>query len=139
MTNAHTTYFISDLHLSPGSPLQALFLAFLQGPAREADALYILGDLFDVWLGKEFQPVFNTTIQTALSSLAKEGVSLFFMPGNRDFLVNTDFLKQSRLILLKDPTMISLYGTRILLSHGDSLCTQDKAYQRYRKIVRHPF
>ena len=133
------TLFISDLHLSAKTPaLTKLFLNFLEN-AKTARALYILGDLFNTWLGEDIHATFQTGIQKALKKLAGHGVSLFFMKGNRDFLISSSFLKEAQCHLLSDPTLISLYGKSTLLTHGDILCTHDKTYQRYRKIAQHPF
>lgn len=118
--------------------LQKLFLSFLEGPARSAKALYILGDLFDVWVGSDLQTPFHTQIQEALYSLHTNGIQLFFMNGNRDFLLENAFLKKVGCQRLKDPSVISLHGVPTLLMHGDKLCTQDIAYQRYRRIAQHP-
>lgn len=139
MLPPNTTLFISDLHLSPqADDLLALFLAFLQGPAQQAKQLYILGDLFNVWAGKDINPVFHTQIQQALKALALQGISLFFMSGNRDFLIENTFLEKAHCQKLPDPYLINLQGIPTLLTHGDILCTQDVAYQRYRRIAQHP-
>jgi len=135
----NATLFISDLHLSPHVPqTTSVFLTFLQA-ARKASQLYILGDWFDVWLGSDIHTDFHQSIQDALKPLADAGVKLFFMSGNRDFLISSSFLKEAGCQKLSDPTCIDLYGTPTLLTHGDKLCTEDKIYQRYRRIVQHPF
>lgn len=130
--------FISDLHLSTQHPAYPLFLSFLKGPAKKARALYILGDLFDVWVGEDVQTVFQTKVQVALRRLADSGVALYFMSGNRDFLISRSFLKKARCQSLPDPIVVDLHGFPTLLTHGDLLCTADRTYQRYRKIVRCP-
>ncbi|MDE2623166.1 MAG: UDP-2,3-diacylglucosamine diphosphatase [Betaproteobacteria bacterium] len=132
------TLFISDLHLSEDTPLiRKRFLELLAGPAREAEALYILGDLFETWVGDDDMPApFNRRIVEALHELTDAGTALFLMHGNRDFLLGEDFAQACGATLLQDPTEISLYGTRTLLSHGDQLCTDDVEYQAYRKQVR---
>lgn len=131
--------FISDLHLSDERPeITALFLFFLQNDAAKADALYILGDLFEVWLGDDavlpaYQPVME-----GIRTLTKSGVPVYFMHGNRDFLIGKDFARQIGCRLLPDPTVIDLNGSRTLLMHGDTLCTDDVEYQRFRTQVRNP-
>lgn len=137
--NNDSVLFISDLHLSQHAPdLQALFQQFLAGPAQSAKQLYILGDLFDIWVGKDIHTAFQARIQQALQQLSAQGVELFFMAGNRDFLICPQFLKAAGCKLLKDPCVIDLHGIPTLLTHGDLLCTQDIAYQRFRRIVRLP-
>jgi UDP-2,3-diacylglucosamine hydrolase len=132
--------FISDLHLSPADPATtAAFHAFLQGPAMHASALYILGDLFEFWIGDDsLDEVFNAEIVAAIAQLAKQGVNIFFVAGNRDFLPGQRFASAAGLTLLADPSLIDLNGQAVLISHGDALCTDDLAYQRFRRIVRHP-
>lgn len=139
MAQRNTVFFISDLHLSAQNPEGfALFLRFLEGPARHAYQLYILGDLFDVWVGEDIDPQFQQQVQQALKSLALSGVAIFFMNGNRDFLVSTSFLKGAHCQKLMDPFLMDLHGIPTLLTHGDKLCTQDIAYQRYRAVAQHP-
>lgn len=131
------TLFISDLHLSPARPdITALFLRFLDAEARMADALYILGDLFDVWLGDDDNSAFAATIKAGLKQLVERGVPVYFMAGNRDFLLGQRFAEDTRVRLLPEGSCVSLYGTRTLLLHGDTLCTLDVGYQRFRKIIR---
>lgn len=133
------TLFISDLHLDPASPAIARqFLAFLDGEAREADALYILGDLFEVWLGDDDPAPASREIVAALRRLTDARVPCFVMHGNRDFLIGPRFCRETGAVLIPDGTVIELYGERILLMHGDVLCTDDASYQRLRRIVRHP-
>lgn len=137
---SHSVLFISDLHLSERTPaLTELFLAFLQGPAIEAEALYILGDLFDVWVGEDLTSPLHDRLTEALTVLSTKRIPVYFMPGNRDFLVSTRYLKKANVISLSDRVVIDLQGVPTLLMHGDLLCTQDIAYQRYRKIAQHPF
>lgn len=137
---ANSILFISDLHLSERTPaLTALFLAFLRGPASKAEALYILGDLFDVWVGEDLTSSFHDELVEALNILSAKRIPIYFMPGNRDFLVSSHYLKKSKMIALSDRVVIDLHGTPTLLMHGDLLCTQDIAYQRYRKVAQHPF
>lgn len=135
-----STLFISDLHLSSDqSTITQLFLNFLQHQARQAEALYILGDLFETWIGDDNLSPYNQTIITALAELTASGVATYFMPGNRDFLIGKRFIQQTGFRYLVDPTMIDLYGSPTLLTHGDSWCTLDKDYQRYRRWSRYPF
>lgn len=134
------TLFISDLHLCPSRPqIGRLFFDFLSGPAREADALYILGDLFEHWAGDDdLDDPSNAEVCVALQALSASGVALFFMAGNRDFLCGETFAKAAGLKLLPDPALIEIAGTATLLMHGDTLCTDDDAYQAFRAEVRSP-
>lgn len=131
------TAFLSDLHLSPATPgARGAFFGFLAGAAREADAVYILGDLFEYWAGDDdLADKFNAEIAFRLQNLAR-AVPVHVMCGNRDFLLSHKFERASGARLLADPAVVDLYGTRTLLLHGDLLCTQDKRYQRFRKVVR---
>lgn len=133
-------HFISDLHLGADRPaLTALFERYLAGPARAASELYILGDLFEYWAGDDdLDDPLNTRVASQLATLADAGTQVFFMPGNRDFLIGADFAHRAQLTLLPDPTPISLDGQPALLCHGDSLCTDDLAYQAFRQQVRNP-
>jgi UDP-2,3-diacylglucosamine hydrolase len=131
--------FVSDLHLAPSRPaISRIFFAFLKGPAAQAEALYILGDLFDYWAGDDDVDPFNAPILSALRGLADRGVALHLMHGNRDFLIGKVFATASRARLLRDPALIDLYGTPTLLLHGDTLCTDDVKYQEFRAKVRNP-
>ncbi|MDR2239314.1 MAG: UDP-2,3-diacylglucosamine diphosphatase [Zoogloeaceae bacterium] len=132
--------FVSDLHLCPGRPRTCrLFLEFLSGPARQAESLYILGDLFEYWAGDDdLDDPFNAAICAALRALSDTGVPLFFMAGNRDFLIGETFARAAGLTLLPDPALIETAGAAILLTHGDTLCTDDDAYQTFRAEVRAP-
>ncbi len=133
-----TTLFISDLHLWGARPvITELFLDFLRQRASQARALYILGDLFEYWIGDEAagQPEFRPVIG-ALHALAQSGTSVFVMHGNRDFLMGEAFAKASGCHLLDDPACIDLYGTPTLLTHGDTLCTDDTEYMAFRATVR---
>ena len=133
-------HFISDLHLSADRPaLTALFERYLAGPARAASRLYILGDLFEYWAGDDdLDDPLGARVASQLAALVDAGTQVFFMPGNRDFLIGADFASRARLTLLPDPTPISLDGQPALLCHGDSLCTDDLAYQAFRQQVRNP-
>ncbi len=136
-----TTYFISDLHLDPSQPhLFKLFDEFIEKIKTDAEKLYILGDLFEFWIGddiidlpfgKPFLPVINQ-----LKELSDNGTEIYFIQGNRDFLIGEIFMKKIGGTLLPDETVIDLYGTPTLLLHGDTLCTDDKGYQWLRKILR---
>ncbi len=135
-----TTLFISDLHLSPTHPaLTAIFLTFLKKQAGKVDALYILGDLFEAWVGDDDDTSFAQTLRKALHTFAQQGTPLYIMPGNRDFLIGHTFCQQTGATLLPDPYLIDLYGERVLLLHGDSLCTQDKKHLFFRKITHLSF
>ncbi len=131
------TLFISDLHLSAERPATvALLLRFLTEVAAEADRLYILGDLFDVWLGDDdcSQPIPEVT--AALANLSAGGTKLYLMHGNRDFLIGEQFCRAAGCELLPDPTIIDLAGEATLLMHGDLLCTHDSTYQQTRTMLR---
>ena len=133
--------FISDLHLSPQTPgVTRIFLDFLGDRARNAEHLYILGDLFDVWVGDDGiddpDDGFNRQIVSALRALTDSGVKLSVLHGNRDFLLGKAFAKRAGMTLLGDPCVIDLYGQRVLLSHGDLLCTLDLGYQKFRRITQ---
>lgn len=133
------TLFISDLHLDPTHPeTTQLFLKFLQFQASHADALYILGDFFEVWVGDDDASAFNQTIISALKALTTAGVPVYIMHGNRDFLLGEQFLHQTGCQLLADPSVIDLYGTPTLVMHGDTLCTEDQAYLRFREKAHNP-
>ncbi len=133
------TFFISDLHLQADEPkITAAFLYFLQEIAPQADALYILGDLFEAWIGDDDLSYFNTQIIQALKQATDKGLPIYFMRGNRDFLIGTRFMAATGMKLLADPTVIELYGVPTLLMHGDSLCTLDKKHQRARLLTLNP-
>lgn len=135
-----TTWFISDLHLSPARPdITALFQSFLQNQASSASALYILGDLFDAWIGDDDTSDFAAAVQQALQQLTQSGVPVYFIAGNRDFLIGQNFAKKTGVQLLAEPSVIDLYGTPTLILHGDTLCTDDHSYQRFRGIIRQPW
>jgi UDP-2,3-diacylglucosamine hydrolase len=134
------TLFISDLHLCAERPaITALFLEFLKAEARQARALYILGDLFEYWIGDDAVDVDGyRPILTALHELTIADVPLYVIPGNRDFLMGQDFERASGAHLLPDPTPIDLYGVRTLIMHGDSLCTRDVEHMQFRALTRDP-
>jgi len=134
-----TTLFISDLHLSQDRhDTTELFIRFLQSIAPGAKALYILGDLFEVWLGDDMiLPDYRTPI-AALKKLSEKGTPVYVMYGNRDFLMQQGFEEVSGATIIHEPHILDLYGTRTLLLHGDTLCTDDVAYQKFRTMVRNP-
>jgi UDP-2,3-diacylglucosamine hydrolase len=134
------TLLVSDIHLTPARPeIVRLFRRFLQGRVHGADALYILGDLFEYWAGDDdLDERFNAGIAQDLASCSEGGVPIYFMRGNRDFLVGERFARESEARVLQDPSLVELYGRRTLLSHGDDLCTDDAAYQAFRRKVRSP-
>lgn len=133
------TYFISDLHLHHSRPeVTELFFQFLIKEAKAADALYILGDFFEVWIGDESLDKHDTAVLSALSDFSKTGVPVYFMHGNRDFLIKEQFVKRTGCVLIEDPFLVEIYNKRLLLAHGDTLCTQDLSYQRFRRVVRSP-
>ncbi|MDH4055183.1 MAG: UDP-2,3-diacylglucosamine diphosphatase [Gammaproteobacteria bacterium] len=134
-----TTLFISDLHLAAGHPeIGAQFLDFLSGEARESESLYILGDLFDAWLGDDDPNPYYKGMKLALRELVDSGVPVFFMHGNRDFTVGPAFAAETGVEILEDPTVVDLYGKQVVLSHGDALCTDDVHYQQIRAMTRNP-
>ncbi len=140
------TLFISDLHLSENRAsddvTNAVFFRFCETTARESEALYILGDLFEVWVGDdclhEATPALNSQVARALNAVADAGTKIYFMAGNRDFLIQAKFAAAAGLTILLDPTVIDLYGQPTLLMHGDTLCTDDTDYQTVRTMVRNP-
>jgi UDP-2,3-diacylglucosamine hydrolase len=131
--------FISDLHLSPERPdITRAFLNFLQQQARRASALYILGDLFEAWVGDDDDMPLSTDVQKALKALTESGISLYIQHGNRDFLLGRRFIANTGAELLADEHIIDHFNHRALVMHGDTLCTDDKDYQRFRRKTRHP-
>jgi UDP-2,3-diacylglucosamine hydrolase len=134
------TLFISDLHLSEDEPhITKLLLNFTSTIAPKADALYILGDLFEYWAGDDDRHTpFHQQITRALSDVSKQGTPVFIMHGNRDFLMDEQLAQECQATILPDPTVIDLYGTPTLLTHGDALCTDDTGYQAFRQQVRQP-
>lgn len=129
--------FISDLHLDAASPSTVeLFADFLRGVAREASSLHILGDLFETWIGDDDPDPVRSSVCEQLRGLAESGVALYVMQGNRDFLYGADFERRTGCTLLPDPVVVGLHGERVLLTHGDLLCTGDHAYQELRTTFR---
>ena len=130
---------LSDLHLPiTASPLRDAFIAFLSGPARTAEAVYILGDLFEVWIGDAEGLAAYGPEARALKALRDSGVAVHYQHGNRDFMLGTAFASAAGLNLLDDPVIVPLAGTPTLLSHGDIWCTDDLPYQRWRRFSRNP-
>lgn len=133
------TLFISDLHLEDARPKTTeLLLRFLDGPAREAETLFILGDLFEYWIGDDALSDTARTVGTALRALNDSGVSCHFMHGNRDFLLGPDYARLAGMTLLPESLVLDLHGRPTLLLHGDTLCTDDADYQAFRVQVRDP-
>jgi UDP-2,3-diacylglucosamine hydrolase len=133
------TLFISDLHLDGERPdITAQFLEFIEREARGAKALYILGDLFEAWIGDDDPDPDKQRVIAALRALTQSGVPVYFIHGNRDFLIGRRFAAETGINLLPDGTLVELYGRRVLLMHGDTLCIDDPSYQRLRRIVRNP-
>jgi UDP-2,3-diacylglucosamine hydrolase len=131
------TLFISDLHIDASRPaIIEQFLKFLESEAKDAAALYILGDLFESWIGDDAPDAAQSAAIAGLHALTSHGVPCFVMHGNRDFLISSEFCRMSGARLLPDPVLITLYGEAVLVMHGDALCTDDRAYQRLRATVR---
>ncbi len=134
-----TTLFVSDLHIEAGRPeIGKQFLEFLDGEAQTAEALYILGDLFESWIGDDDPNAHYATIKKAINELVNQGVPVFFMHGNRDFMIGDGFAVDTGVTILPDPLVIDLYGEQVLLSHGDAYCTDDVQYQQVRSMTRNP-
>lgn len=132
-----TTLFISDLHLDSSRPsISRAFEDFLATDARKADALYILGDFFEAWIGDDDDSELIQQVANALKALTDTGVPCFIMHGNRDFLMGESFCQRSGCQLLPDPSVVDLYGKPVLLMHGDSLCTEDQEYMAFRAQAR---
>lgn len=139
MSRAAHTLFASDLHLDSEAPWAIdAFLAFLEGRARDAEALYLLGDLFEAWVGDDDDAAANARACDGLARLTAAGTRVFAMHGNRDFLLGEAFEKRTGVKLLPDPVRVDLHGVPTLLSHGDVFCTDDLPYQELRSIVREP-
>lgn len=134
------TLFIADLHLQTEEPaITAGFLRFLQGEARSADALYILGDLFEAWIGDDDPNPLHREIAAAIKALVDSGVPCFFIHGNRDFLLGKRFARESGMMLLPEEQVLDLYGRQVLIMHGDTLCTDDTGYLAFRAKVHTPW
>lgn len=132
--------FISDLHLAEERPqISNVFFEFVANIASHAEALYILGDLFEYWIGDDdLEEPLNAAVAQALADLGARGVAVYFMHGNRDFLIGRAFAERARAGLISDPTPLELYGTPTVLMHGDTLCTDDVDYQKFRAMARNP-
>lgn len=136
---AMTTLFISDLHLSASHPeITRAFEHFLNEQAQHAAALYILGDFFEAWVGDDDDSDFIRHIKNLLKALSDSGVKLFIMRGNRDFLLGKKFCSEVGASFLPDPSLITINNQRVLLTHGDYLCTDDRAHQAFRRKADHP-
>jgi UDP-2,3-diacylglucosamine hydrolase len=134
-----TTLFISDLHLEADRPeIGEQFLAFLDDEAPDAESLYILGDFFEAWVGDDDPDVYYASIKLALRNIVDGGLPVYFMHGNRDFMIGERFAEETGVTILPDPTPVELYGKSVLLSHGDALCTDDVEYQQVRAMTRNP-
>lgn len=130
---------ISDLHLQEERPdITRAFLDLLEGRARQAQALYILGDFFEAWIGDDAMTPYQASICQALRALSDSGTQIFLMHGNRDFLIGQAFCKAGGCTLLNDPCVVEMGGEPVLLMHGDSLCTRDLAYMKLRRYLRNP-
>lgn len=135
-----TTLFISDLHLTPSvSDITTCFIRFMREEAVHADALYVLGDLFEFWIGDDDKSDFATLIKTEFRALTTKGVPCYFIQGNRDFLLGRRFARDTGITLLDEECVIDLYGRQAVILHGDTLCIDDIKYQNYRKKVHQPW
>lgn len=134
-----STLFVSDVHLTNArANIVRAFIAFLETKARNANALFILGDLFDEWLGDDDDKAPHAEVSDALAALTATGLPVSVVHGNHDFLLGKKFAKRSGCKLLGDDTTIDVYGTPALIMHGDTLCTRDVNYQSFRKMTRNP-
>ncbi|WP_286233079.1 UDP-2,3-diacylglucosamine diphosphatase [Thalassotalea sediminis] len=134
---SNITYFIADLHLAEDRPdITACFLSFLKKDAPNAETLYILGDLFEYWIGDDDNAPLVTQIAQSLKALSETGTTIYFIQGNRDFLLGKRYAKRCGMTLLPDITTIDLYGEKAVIMHGDTLCTRDVEYQAFRKKSR---
>ena len=134
-----TTLFISDLHLDASRPhITRLFLDFLETEAAKADALYILGDLFEAWIGDDAPDDVGDQVAEGLARLHERGVPCFFIHGNRDFLLGDAYARRARMTLLPEASIIEIEGKNALLMHGDTLCVDDLPYQQFRRQTHDP-
>lgn len=132
-----TTLFISDLHLEEKRPeIIEAFFNFLSNKTHGIDALYILGDFFEAWIGDDENTPLQLEVKKKLKDVTDSGTQLFFMHGNRDFLIGSLFCEETGATLLDDPSVVDLYGRKVLLMHGDSLCTNDVEYMKFRQNMR---
>ncbi|MEQ5307668.1 MULTISPECIES: UDP-2,3-diacylglucosamine diphosphatase [Providencia] len=135
-----STYIIADLHLSEDEPaITAGFINFIQQQAIHAESLYILGDFFNYWVGDDDANPLHQLVANELKQLTERGIPCYFIHGNRDFLIGKRYAKQCGMTILPQETLLELYDKRILILHGDTLCTDDAAYQNYRKKVHTPW
>jgi UDP-2,3-diacylglucosamine hydrolase len=143
--NARPLFFISDLHLSEAIPKTvAAFEHFIEVTANEADSVFILGDLFEFWIGDDIldpsvdapRARFARRMTKLMHTLSERGIGLYVMHGNRDFLLGRRFLKEAGAMMLPDPYVVTAFGTRIVVAHGDALCTADRGYQYFRRFAR---
>lgn len=135
-----STLFIADLHLSEDEPaITAGFIHFMRQKAASADALYILGDLFESWIGDDDMTPLHQQVAAAIKSVVDAGTPCYFIHGNRDFLLGQRFASQSGMVLLPETYLLECYGRRILIMHGDTLCTDDAGYQAFRAKVHKPW
>lgn len=135
-----TTLFISDLHLSAErTDITDCFLTFMREETQGIDALYVLGDFFEMWVGDDDHSPFHQQIKTAFKQLTDAGIPCYFIHGNRDFLIGKRFSRETGVTLLPEHSVIDLYGEPTLILHGDTLCTLDEKYQAYRKKVHNPW
>lgn len=134
-----TSWFASDLHLDPSTPQIAdRFRRFLAGPAREARSVFLLGDLFEAWIGDDDPEPAHREVVAAIAALAAAGTLVYVMRGNRDFMIGERFCADAGAMLIDDPVILDVDGERVMLSHGDGLCVDDRAYQKLRALVRDP-
>ncbi|OEH05629.1 UDP-2,3-diacylglucosamine diphosphatase [Enterobacter roggenkampii] len=134
------TLFIADLHLQTEEPaITAGFLCFLRGEAKSADALYILGDLFEAWIGDDDPNPLHREMAAAIHALVDSGVPCYFIHGNRDFLIGKRYARESGMTLLPEEQVLDLYGRKVLIVHGDTLCTDDTGYLAFRAKVHTPW
>jgi UDP-2,3-diacylglucosamine hydrolase len=134
-----TAWFASDLHLDPSTPdIAGRFRRFLDGPVRGARALFLLGDLFEAWIGDDDPEPAHREVIAAIAAVAAAGTEVCVMRGNRDFMIGERFCAESGARLLEDPSLLTIAGERLLLTHGDGLCIDDRPYQRLRALVNDP-
>ena len=134
------TLFIADLHLQTEEPaITAGFLRFLRGEAKSADALYILGDLFEAWIGDDDPNPLHREMAAAIHALVDSGVPCYFIHGNRDFLIGKRYARESGMTLLPEEQVLDLYGRKVQIVHGDTLCTDDTGYLAFRAKVHTPW
>ena len=132
---SNQTIFLSDIHLCESRPrIIDAFVSFLSKLTNEVDALYILGDLFEYWIGDDSRQ--HENVIKALKKVTNQHIQVFLMHGNRDFLIGSAFEKKTGAVLLNDPILVEIYGKKVLLCHGDTLCTDDIEYQSFRDKIR---